>query len=363
VRSAGVDIDLAALQHNLGACRQLVGQSTIFGVVKADAYGHGLVNTARVLRRAPAAVEGLAVASVAEAVLLRESGDEGLLLLLDGVQSGEELLLAQRHRLALVLHTTYQLELLSRHQALAPFQVWIKADTGMHRLGFDPAEISAVLARLKAEKLVSRPPGLMTHLASADELESGDTAAQLACFETISDRGISARSAANSAAILAWPGSHYQWVRPGIMLYGASPFAGETGVARGLKPVMQFSAPVISIRQLQQGDRIGYGGAGLCSQQTRLAVVAVGYGDGYPRHARQGAPVLLGGVRCPLLGRVSMDLLTIDVTAAESVVVGDEAILWGHGLPVEEVAEAAGTISYELLTRVTSRPRRLYRGA
>ncbi|MCG2634421.1 MAG: alanine racemase [Gammaproteobacteria bacterium] len=360
--SARVVLDLEALQHNLGICRDLAGDASVFGVVKANAYGHGLLTVARALRGARPGVEGLAVANLDEAIRLRQSGDEGLVLLLAGVHNAEELVAAQRHQLALVVHSAFQVDLLLQHQALAPFKLWLKVDSGMHRLGLSPAEVPVQLARLRANGVVSRPPGLLTHLASADELEGAETVEQLACFDAVPKAGFGDCSAANSAGIMAWPASHYQWVRPGIMLYGVSPFSGEIGAQRGLRPVMQFSAPVIAIRQLAWGDRIGYGGAGRCERPTRVAVVAAGYGDGYPRHASQATPVLIGGRRSPLLGRVSMDFITVDITDDPGVAVGDEAILWGGELPVEEIARGAETIAYELLTRVTSRVRVEYRG-
>ena len=353
--SARVQIDLGALQHNLGVCRQLTGKANVFGVVKANAYGHGLLRCSQALTSAANPVDGLAVARLDEAVSLRDAGTQGPILLLSGVHDGAALLEAQRQRLSLVVHSQQQVELLLQNQALAPFNLWLKVDSGMHRLGLPPEQIPKVLERLQSSRMTSRPVGLLTHLASADELASSATATQKACFDGVDWAG-GARSMANSAAVLAWPNSYYQWVRPGVMLYGVSPFAGESGVQRGLRPVMEFSAPVIAIREQDAGDRIGYGGAGQCERATKIAVLAAGYGDGYPRHARQSTPVWLGGARCPLLGRVSMDLITVDITDASGVAVGDWATLWGSALPVEEVASHADTIAYELLTRVSPRP-------
>ena len=244
-----------------------------------------------------------------------------------------------------------------------PLTVWLKLDTGMHRLGFSREGFHAAYERLMQCPKVNKPIHLMTHLACADEPDSNKTQEQIRLFnEACTHIQEGERSLANSAGILAWPQSHADWVRPGIMLYGVSPFEGKTGQENQLQPVMTLYSEIISIHHYEKGDTIGYGATYQCEKNMTVAAVAIGYGDGYPRHAPSGTPVLVNGQHCKLVGRVSMDMITIDVTACAEVNIGDPVVLWGEGLPVENIAQHAGTIGYELLCRVTPRVELRYSG-
>jgi alanine racemase len=358
-RSARARIDLSALHHNLRIARDAAGSSRVIAVVKADAYGHGMLPVARALS---GEVHGLAVSCVQEAAALRDAGIRGPLMLLQGFKDGRELLEAARLCAQPVVHEPGQLACLEAARLPEPVSVWLKLDTGMHRLGFAPSQARALLERLAACRQVAGVPGLLTHLACADEPERPETAAQIRVFDEAT-RGLPGEhSVANSAAILRVPAARRGWVRPGIMLYGASPLSAATAEELALRPVMTVTAPVVAVRPLEAGDAVGYGGSYVCAGPRMLAMVAMGYGDGYPRHAPSGTPVLLRGRRCPLMGRVSMDMLTVDVTDVPEVAVGDTATLWGEGLPVDEIAAAAGTISYELLCGVGARLHTVFEG-
>jgi len=346
-------IDHAALRHNLACVRCLAPDSRIWAVVKANGYGHGMVEVGTSL----GAANGLAVARVGEGICLREAGITKPILVMEGFLFEDELAAARAHGFELALHQPEQVTLLERTRTTGPLRVWIKIDTGMHRLGFDPQEVPALLARLHAAPQVAGPVGLMTHLANADTPH--DPLTQLQC-ERLRELDPSARhhlSIGNSAGILACPASRTHWVRPGTMLYGASPLLGQTAAELGLRPVMRLTTRLIAVRALRRGDALGYGGAYVCPQDMPVGVAAIGYGDGYPRHAPVGTPVLVGGRRAPLAGRVSMDMINIDLRGLPAARVGDPVTLWGPDLPVDEIAERAGTISYELLCRVTSRVR------
>ncbi len=352
-RPLRMHIDEAALRHNLRRARQAAGDSRLMAVVKANGYGHGLVRVARVL--APD-VDAFGVASLDEARSLREAGIRRPLCLLEGVFAPEELAALGPLGLQAVFHQDIQLDWLDGFSGGTPFDAWIKIDTGMHRLGFPPQRLPAVLRRLRAHPAVGEIR-LMSHLACADDRSDPATAAQLAAFRAcLADTGLEG-SLANSAGLLGWPGARLDWVRPGLMLYGASPFAGETGAQQGLRPVMQLDSALIAVSRQPAGARIGYGGSWTCPEDMPVGVVAVGYGDGYPRHAPTGTPVLLDGAELPLIGRVSMDMICVDLRARPGARVGDPVRLWGEGLPVERVAAAAGTLAYELLCHVG--PRRL----
>jgi alanine racemase len=241
--------------------------------------------------------------------------------------------------------------------------VWLKVDTGMHRLGFLPAEVPAIWQRLTSCPLVKQAPRLMTHLANADDLHDSTSQKQIERFNAVLPGATALRSVANSAGILGWLGSHSDIDRPGILLYGVSPFKQETGCDRRLYPVMTLKSELIAIKACRQGDAVGYGGSWRCPQDMTVGVVAIGYGDGYPRHAPSGTPVLVNGQRVPLIGRVSMDMICVDLHSLSEAQLGDEVVLWGEGLPAEEVASAAGTIAYELFCGVTNRvPRRYLHG-
>ncbi|PTY36140.1 alanine racemase [Saccharospirillum sp. MSK14-1] len=356
-RGACATIHAQALTTNLARVRELAPNSRIWAAIKADAYGHGAIDAARALRDA----DGFALASLGEARQLRDAGVEKPLILLEGTVDIEQARQAIELDCATVVHQADQLaQLESLGPRVQQQPLWLKVDTGMHRLGVAPDVAAEYWQRLSA--LSDHPVGLLSHFAAADDLDPTATEAQLAAFER-AERGIDNApvSLANSAGILAWPQSHRDWVRPGIMLYGASPGFDKTGLDLGLAPAMTVTAPVIAIREVPAGDRVGYGGRWRAERPSRIATIAMGYGDGYPRHAPDGTPVWLGGQRVPLAGKVSMDMLTVDVTDLPKVQLGESAELWGAHLSVDEVAQQMGTVGYELLTRVSSRVPRQWR--
>jgi len=345
-------IDTAALKHNLQAVRQWAPRSRVMAVIKANAYGHGLVAVARALD----AADSFAVARVDEGLTLRAAGIEKRTLLLEGVFDREQLNAAAGAGFELVVHTIEQIELLRAAPSGTGFKVWLKLDTGMNRLGFKGGEFDAALASLSALRGVQTPVNLFTHLACADDPELPATTEQLARFAGATRSLPGERSIANSAGMLSFPEAQADWVRPGLLLYGVSPFLGSIGADYELKPAMTLQSHVIAVKDLVPGERVGYGGDWTASRPTRLAVAAVGYGDGYPRNLTSGSPVLVNGVRAPLAGRVSMDMIGIDVTdLAHAPKLGDPVILWGEGLPVEEIAVWANTIPYELLCGISQR--------
>jgi alanine racemase len=350
-------IDTAALRHNLGAIRAHAPRAKVMAVIKANAYGHGLVPVALALKDADA----FAVARLEEGVALRGAGVRAPIVLLEGVFDAEQLAEATHHGFELVVHDPLQIELLEAHRGAQQFIVWIKMDTGMNRLGFRSEEFGPALARLRALPVPALEVRAMTHLACADELAGPMTRAQLGRFDAMLEAervGGAQRlvtSIGSSAAILGTPAAHGDWVRPGLALYGVSPFANETSYSHGLKPVMTLESTVLTVRKVKRGETVGYGGAWRAERDSRIAILAAGYGDGLPRSLASGTPVLIGGNRHDLVGRVSMDLTAVDVTGAVDLRIGDKAIIWGDGLPVEEVAMHAGTIPYELLCGLSQR--------
>ena len=355
-RAARAVINLDALRHNLQRASAVNPHAKQFPVIKADAYGHGLLPVSQALAEF---ADGFAVASIEEALKLREVGIDNPILLLEGFFDADELTDIQQFKLDIVVHHAAQLdalESLARQQDISkPIKVWLKVDTGMHRLGFAIDDIADAWQRLSRCELVNQPPRLMTHLACADDLHNPATQQQIELFNGLLPEAITERSIANSAAILGWVASHADIDRPGIMLYGASPFLDETGAARRLRPVMTLRSEVIAIKQCQAGDAVGYGATWTCPEDMSVGVVAMGYGDGYPRHAPAGTPVLINGTEVPLVGRVSMDMLCVDLRGQPNVKVGDEVVLCGEGLPAEIVARSAGAIAYELFCGVTAR--------
>jgi alanine racemase len=345
-------IDAAALQHNLQVVRRSAPRSRVMAVVKANAYGHGLVVVARALRTADA----FAVARVDEGLTLRRAGITTPVVLLEGVFDSGQLAAAAAAGFELVVHTAEQIELLRAAPPGVRFKVWLKLDTGMNRLGFKGAAFEAAHAALGASPAVQPPVNHFTHLSSADDPELPTTPEQLARFQAATAHLPGERSIANSAGMLSYAQAQADWVRPGLLLYGASPFFGSVGADYGLKPAMTLNSHVIAVKDLEVGERVGYGGAWTAERPTRLAVAAVGYGDGYPRGLASGSPVLVNGERVPLAGRVSMDMIGIDVTGmATPPRLGDRVTLWGEGLPVEEIAVWADTIPYELLCGISQR--------
>ena len=351
-RATRAVIDLSALRHNLAQTRRAAPQSKIIAVVKANGYGHGLMRVARAL----SGVDAFGVACLDEALALRAAEITTPIVLLEGFTLPEDIEQLARHDLQAVVHHDTQVQMLEA-AASKPLAVWLKVDTGMHRLGFAPAVVPAMHARLTRCAGVAPDIRFMTHLANADDRGSALTVQQVALFEDTIRGFDGERSIGNSAGLLGWPECRSDWVRPGIMLYGVSPFAEASGAQHGLRPVMTLHSELIAVNHFRRGDPIGYGGIWRCPEDMPVGVVAIGYGDGYPRHAESGTPVLVNGRRVPLVGRVSMDMVCVDLRRQPRARVGDPVILWGDGLPVEEVAQHAGTIGYQLLCAVTQRVR------
>ncbi len=355
-RPATVTIDLDALRHNLAQVRLRAPGAKVMAVVKADGYGHGLERVARAL----AGAEAFGVAALSDAERLRAIGLRNRIVLLSGFDEAADLDVLRELDVDTVVHHATQLALLEADAGSgpgAPICVWLKFDTGMHRLGFAPAQAEAVHARLRALPNVAPDIVLMTHFASSDDIAGAQTPAQLGLFGATTAHLDGAASLSNSAAILGWPAAHRDWVRAGGALYGLSVSDGKVGADFGLRPVMRLSTRLIAINRVAKGERVGYSATWQCPEDMDVGVAAIGYGDGYPRSVPAGTPVLLGGKRVPLIGRVSMDLMTLDLRSAPDARVGDEIELWGPGLPVEEIAAAAGTISYELTCSITRRVR------
>lgn len=344
-------IDTQALRSNLEIIRQRAPGARVLAVVKANAYGHGLVPVALALGEADA----FAVARIDEALSLRAAGITRPIVLLEGVFDAEQLAEAARHRLDLVVHDARQIELLERAASPERFTLWIKIDTGMNRLGFRCGEFRRALERIQRLQAAPLEIRVLTHLARADEPHEPMTREQVARFDELtSDLGY-ARSIANSAGILGPVRMRCEWVRPGLALYGASPFAGQSAADFGLQPAMTLESCVIALRRVPAGETVGYGATWRAGRDSLVAIVAAGYGDGLTRSLPSGTPVLVAGRRAPLVGRVSMDMVAVDVSELPPVQLGARVTLWGAGLPVEEVARHAGTIPYELLCGVSQR--------
>jgi len=354
MRPARALINPDSLRHNFARVRNYASLASVMAVVKANGYGHGLVWTAKTLRDAGA----FGVASVEDGVLLRDAGIKQPICLLEGFFHPEELPALVRYQLSSVVHHESQLWDLEHTDTLEPIDVWVKVDTGMHRIGFPPVFVPSVIKRLKVCMAVGRVR-VMSHFPTADNRFDSATPQQVRQFDELTLNLNIERSLANSAGIVNWPSSHFDWVRPGIMLYGASPMIGVSAAELDLKPVMTLTSELIAVNPRRKGDAIGYGSDWVCPEDMPVGVVAIGYGDGYPRHAPPGTPVLVNGARVPIIGRVSMDMVTVDLRDLPDAKVGDAVVLWGAGLPVDEIAALSGTIAYELLCCVTSRVPRI----
>ena len=340
-------IDQNALEHNLQIARRATS-ARIMAVIKANGYGHGLMRAAQALSSA----EGFALLDIRDAIALREAGYRQTILLLEGFFDAADLENVAEYDLACVIHSQWQIALLDAYPKRAALDVWLKVNSGMHRLGFSPLQVWMAMESLRSHRAV-RGITLMTHFANADD-ERG-VSVQLDTYNRIAAQYQLPRSLANSAALLRYPATHGDWVRPGIMLYGSSPFADVSAEQLGLKPVMTLKSRVIAIQQLDAGDEVGYGGKYRADRTMRIGIVACGYADGYPRHAKNGTPVLVDGKKTLLLGRISMDMLYVDLSALHEAGIGSTVTLWGEGMPIEEVARAAETISYELMCALTLR--------
>jgi alanine racemase len=357
-RPTSATIHLDALRHNLARVRGLAPHSKVMAVVKADGYGHGLERVARAL----AGADGFGVAALADAERIRAVGLSNRVVLLSGFDDPADLPLLCSLDVDTVVHHESQLKMLEVDAASIPraaaksLRVWLKLDTGMHRLGFPPERAHALRERLNALPQVDEVL-LMSHFASSDDFDGVQTAAQIATFDAADGLAGEARSLSNSAGILGWPRAHRDWVRAGGALYGLSVVNGKTGADFGLRPAMTLATRLIAINRVRKGEPVGYSATWTCPEDMDIGVAAIGYGDGYPRSVPSGTHVLLGGARVPLVGRVSMDLMTLDLRDAPNARVGDPVVLWGPQLPVEEIASAAGTISYELTCSITRRVR------
>ncbi len=352
MQAATVVINRRALRHNLQRLRELAPASKLVAVVKANAYGHGLIETARTLPDADA----FGVARLEEALRLREGGITQPILLLEGFFNAADLPTIAEKQLHTAVHNREQLEALENAVLSEPVTVWMKLDTGMHRLGVRPEQAEAFYQRLSQCQNVRQPVNIVSHFARADEPECGATEQQLDIFNTFCEGKPGLRSIAASGGILLWPQSHFDWARPGIILYGVSPLEGKPwGPDFGFQPVMSLTSSLIAVREHKAGEPVGYGGTWVSERDTRLGVVAMGYGDGYPRAAPSGTPVLVNGREVPIVGRVAMDMICVDLGPEAQEKAGDPVILWGEGLPVERIAEITKVSAYELITRLTSR--------
>ncbi|KAA6185054.1 alanine racemase [Thiohalocapsa marina] len=352
-------IDLAAIRHNYRYAKQLAPASRAVAVIKANAYGHGAVAVARTLA---AEADAFGVACAEEAMELRESGIDNPILLMEGVFEPAELALAERHRLTPVVHSPEQLLWLLQARPGRPLSCWLKMDTGMHRVGLAPRAFQEAYRCLRACPHVADIV-LMSHLARADELAHPGTTDQLAVFDAHVRDMDSPQSLANSAAIMGWTAARRQWLRPGIMLYGATPLPADHPASAPLRRGMCLESALIAIRELDAGAAVGYGGRFVCSTPTRVGVVSIGYADGYPRHARDGTPVAVKGRRTRIIGRVSMDMLTVDLTPVPDARVGDPVQLWGDRVDPNEVAAASDTIAYQLFAGLSRRVRLIHQDA
>jgi len=345
-RSARIDINLEALAHNLSVVRSYSQSAKIIAVIKANAYGHGMLSVARHLQ---GKVEGLAVACIEEAKLLREKGIDCRLVVLQGFHNEQQLQQCLVLNLEPVCHQHWQADLLAQHTSATRITVWLKIDTGMNRLGIAVNESAGLQKKLQSLSIVNELI-LMTHFANADDKTATSNQLQLNAFNGLLGGSDLEASMSNSAAILSIPESIKDWVRPGLMLYGVSPFLDQPAADLGLRPVMILKSHIIAIKTVAAGESIGYGSRWTSQRESQIAVVAIGYGDGYPRHAGNGTPVMINDQVCPLVGRVSMDMITVDVTDLENpIAIGDDVQLWGDGIDVAEVATHSSTIAYELL--------------
>ena len=347
-RPIQASFDLAALKSNFAIARRHAGNAAVMAVIKANAYGHGLLRVARAL----AGAEAFALLELDDAVRLRDAGYRQRILLLEGFFSAAELPEIRHHEFTIMVHAREQLRMLQALPAGRKVDVFLKFNTGMNRLGFPAADAATVIEEVRALPCVGKIV-LTTHFSDAEGVSGIDW--QMREFESRVARPGYACSLANSAALLRFPEARRDWVRPGLMLYGASPLEEASAQKLGLKPVMTLKSELIAIQQLKAGDTVGYGSLFSADRKMRIGVVACGYADGYPRHAHHGVSVLIEGVRVPMAGRVSMDMLCVDLTNVPHASVGSPAILWGAGLPAEEVAAAAGTVSYELMCALARR--------
>ncbi len=358
MKAATALINLDALTHNIHKIRAIVTSAQVWAMVKANGYGHGMLPVAKHISPL---VDGFGVARLDEAMKLREAGERNAILLLEGFYNPSDLPILVESDLQTAIHTFEQIEAIEQANLIVPLRVWLKIDTGMHRIGIRPEQVDEAIKRLTQCKNVEKPLNFMSHFGCADELDNPITQSQLSTFETLTKAHPSGlKTIAASSGCFYWPQSYFDVVRPGIALYGISPAEYRNGQSHDLLPVMTMTSSLIAVRDGKKGEPVGYGAKWVAEKDTKLGVVAIGYGDGYPRTAPNGTPVLINGRIVPIVGRVSMDMLTVDLGSDAIDKVGDEVILWGEDLPVEEVARHVGTIGYELVTNITSRVELIY---
>ncbi len=350
-RPAKVLINLNALRHNFSQVRKLAPDSKILSVIKADAYGHGLITVAKALSQSDA----FGVACIEEAMELREAGITSSILLLEGPFSQKELTLVAALKLDIVVHTIEQISMIEQYQGDYLLPVWLKIDTGMHRLGFTPESVKSIYDKLMSLPQVKDEITLMSHYADAGNSTSSITEQQSSLFQDVTLGLAGRRSMANSAGILNHPDCHFDYVRPGLMLYGISPLNDKKSTDLNLQPVMSLQSNIIALKDVKQGETVGYGANWQCPEDMKVGIVAIGYGDGYPRHAKSGTPVMINRQCAQVIGNPSMDMITVDLRQVTDVKVGDPVELWGEMVAVEEVAEHAGTIAYELVSGIQKR--------
>lgn len=342
-------LDLAALGNNLQVVRRAAPAAKVWSVVKANAYGHGLDRIWRALN----STDGFAMLNLEEAILLRERGWKGPILMLEGFFHADELPLFDKYRLTTSLHSNWQIKALQDARLQAPLDVYLKINSGMNRLGFMPERIHTVYQQLNTMPNVATVT-LMSHFAEAERADG--IATPLARIEQAAEGIDAPRSLANSAATLWHPETHFDWVRPGVVLYGASPSGAWQDVANsGIRPVMTLSSEIIAVQTLKAGETVGYGCRYRAQTEQRIGVVACGYADGYPRITPSGTPVLVDGIRTGIVGAISMDMLTVDLTPCPQAGIGTPVELWGNGIKIDEVAAAAGTVGYELMCALAPR--------
>jgi alanine racemase len=352
-RTTVATIHLGALRHNLARLQALAAPARVMAVVKADAYGHGLERVARAL---DGEAEAFAVAALGDGLRLRAAGHRQRIVVLSGPDNAGDIAEMQRLRLEATIHHEAQLRWLAEASSTrGRLRVWLKIDSGMHRLGFAPDRVVAVHAQLAAMVGIDPEIGLLTHFSDSEVFDGAQTPAQIARFAEATAHLPGPRSLSNSAAVLGWPDARGDWVRTGGLLYGLSVVDGKSAADFGFRPAMTLSTRLIAVNRIGKGERIGYNGTWTCPEDMPVGVAAVGYGDGYPRSAVAGTPVLVGDRRVPLIGRVSMDLITLDLRDAPGAAIGDRVVLWGSELPVETVAAQSGTISYDLTCGMTRR--------
>ncbi len=351
-------IDLIALKHNLLRVKYYAPNSRVMSVIKANAYGHGMIEVAHALANSDA----FCVARLSEGVTLRKAGIEQPIVILEGVNTADELQLAAVHSLSLVFNSVIQVELAVTTSLTQPLQFcWLMVETGMHRLGIQPDRIELALQSLTKTDNIVEPVGVMSHFANADLEDDIRNRQQLEVIKQIAQRHNVPLSMANSAAIISFPASHGDWVRPGIMLYGSSPLSGVMARSLFLKSVMRLSSMLISIQNLQAGDAVGYGGDWVADKATRIGIVAIGYGDGYPRQLSNIGSVMIADKVLPILGRVSMDMIAVDLSLVAAAKIGNEVTIWGGSyVHIDNIAKQANTISYELLSQINQRVTREY---